>query len=390
MSRNARGRDPYVIHKERVELSGGNIALRIAGVCLALVIAVFAFGRGISGMLSVETGWQSISPNNPTTGITGDFTLGYNIGASGQPAMAELKAVSITYTEAIEYAYRVLCNVPMEHYTNLYTLNTHPNEAITVDPLLYSALETVAAAQSRYIYLAPVFEQYYSLCASQTDAEAEAYDPARNADAAEFAAAIAVFAADTAMVQLTLLPEYQVQLDVAEEYLRYAAENGVESYVDFGILLNAFLCDAAADALTERGYIGGILSCVDGYARVLGEDSFNKVLSWEGGTSFQTHLAAFQGPAALVTLSRFLPGGGYYAYADGTVRGPYLGTDGLARSGADQAVILDRTMGAAALALRAVQVFADGDFDAQNLPGDGWIVIQDGQMSQKGEEFQIF
>ena len=59
-----------------------------------------------------------------------------------------------------------------EEFHNLRYINAHPNEDVTVDAALYAALELLEGSGTRYHYLAALYEQYYSLFNSATDAEA--------------------------------------------------------------------------------------------------------------------------------------------------------------------------------------------------------------------------
>lgn len=386
MSRYARRREPNLPRKERVELNEGNIPLRIFLVGLSIAIAVIAFSTVSNLLMTVKPGWQTVEAGNPETGIHENFTLSYNIGQGSEATNLELKTVSTIYTEVLDHAYRVLSSVGMEHYANLYILNHQPNEAITVDPLLYSALETVQGSDSRYLYFSPVQEMYTSLFACTSDTDAQKFDPAFSPVMAEFAAQISAFAMDPDQIQIELLPNQQVMLKISDAYLRFAQENGVERFVDFGILLNAFLCDAAADALMERGYVNGIVNSFDGYARALSGEEFNShVVTLRDGKPAQLGTAAFSGPAAVVTLRSFpasrLDTENYYTYADGTNRAPYMDTDGLLHSAAESLMVLDTQRSVAELAVRNTAAFAQAPVTPY---GASWLLVQDGEMTVSG------
>lgn len=394
MSRFARRNDPVLRWKERVELDEGKIPLRLIAVGAAILIAALAFGSVISNLLTVPSGWQEIEAANPETGIAQQFALNYNIGQAGMSASAELKSVSAVYTAALEDAYRVLTNVEVEHYTNLCTLNHHPNETLTVDETLYSALTKLEQSGSRLLYYAPVWEQYESLFACTNDEEAEKFDPYRSPDVAAFAAEIAKYAADSASVQVQLLGNQQVCLAVSPEYQAYAEENGVESYVDFGMLLNAFLCDAAADALVQQGHTNGFLSSLDGCSRVLAQEEFGLNLFDKGETSLVSLGAAhYQSPASVVVCRSFpareQEAVNYYTYSDGTDIAPYIGTDALPHSAAVGLVAGSKTDSVAELAIAAYSAFAS-DSIAENLSGGiSYITIQNGQYEIHGDLFQV-
>ena len=395
MSRYGRRREPYVPGKERLEVSQENMPLRLLALGAALLVAALSFGYAINNMLQAPNGWQTVEAGNSKTGITQYFALNYNIGADGRNATKERKAVSAIYTESLDHAYRVLSNREDSQYTGLAALNASPNQEITVDPLLYAAFRTVEETGTRQPYFAPLFEHYNSLFTADSDESAAEWDPELTESVGEYVQELAAYANDPAMVQVTLLPENRVRLDVSEEYLAYAKENELNTFVDFGYLLNAFLCDAAADALAENGYTGGILSSFDGYARALCGDELAVSLYdlEENGAIVRTGEAVYHGPAALVVCRSFplnsQDQSNYHCYADGTIRAPYIGRDGLLQSAASSLTALDRQGSAATLALKATKAFAAETLDEDLLEGISYIVTDHGEIRTTGSDFSL-
>lgn len=394
MSRYGRRREPYVPGKERLEVSQENMTLRLLALGAALLAAALSFGYAINNMLQAPNGWQTVEACNSKTGITQQFTLTYNIGADGRNATKERKAVSAIYTQSLDHAYRVLSNREDSQYTGLAALNASPNQEITVDPLLYAALRTVEETGSRQPYFAPLFEHYNSLFTADSDEAAAEWDPELTESAGEYVRELAAYANDPAMVQVTLLPENRVRLDVSEEYLAYAKENELTTFVDFGCLLNAFLCDAVADALAENGYTGGILSSFDGYARALCGDALTVSLyDLSDGKIVRVGEGDYHGPAALVVCRSFplnsQDQSNYHCYADGTIRAPYIGRDGLLQSAASSLTAVDRQGSAASLALRASEAFAAETLDEDLLEGISYIVTDHGEIRTTGSDFSL-
>ena len=394
MSRNARRREPYVPGKERLEVSQEHMTLRLLGLGAALLVAALAFGYAINNMLQAPAGWQTVEAGSSKTGITQYFTLNYNFCAAGGNATKERKAVSAIYTQALDHAYRVLSNLEDSQYTGLAALNASPNREITVDPLLYAALRTVEEGGTRQLYFAPLREQYNSLFTADTDEAAAEWDPYLTESVGEYVRELAAYANDPAMIQVTLLPGNRVRLDVSEEYLAYAEENELTTFVDFGYLLNAFLCDAAADALAEKGYTGGIISSFDGYVRALCDEELAVSLyDLVDGKIVRTGEAVYHGPAALVVCRSFplnpLEQLTYHCYADGSLRGPYIGQDGLLRTAASSLTALDRQGSAASLALKAAEAFAAETLDETMLEGISYIVTDNGEIHTTGSDFTL-
>lgn len=387
-----RRKEPRLTPKEQVELSQKNIPLRIVLVVLALVIAGISFASAIGEVGKVQPGWQEILTTNPQTLAAQDFVLAYNLGTGSLSPKAEQQKVSALYTQVMDETAQALSNQPVSGVNNLYTLNSQPNVDVPVEPALYETFRVLENAGSRIAYYAPVAEQYDSLFACTYDEEAVQFDPQRDKAAGEFAARIAAYAQDKTAVQVRLLPDNTLRLEVSQEYLDYAQENGVDTFVDFGILRNALLCDAAADALVQAGYVQGVLSSLDGYARSLcGEEFALNVFEQQDGKIKNVGIVTYSGPAALVTFRAFPVSEGdtvnFYTYADGTVITPYLNERGISHAAAPSLSALSPSGTAANLALRMLPAFAGEDSSFAALSDLSWVSSRNGVLQIGGDGF---
>lgn len=394
MSRKQRRNEPSLTPKEQVELSQKNIPLRIVLVVLALTVAAVCFANVLKAPGEVQPGWQEILAANPQTAASQDFVLMYNLGTGAQKPKAELQAVAALYTGTMDSAAQALANEPVAGVNNLYALNAQPNADLAVEPVLYDAFQLLQNAGSRLAYYAPVAQRYDSLFASTYDEEAVQLDPQRDKASAEFAAQIAAFAQDSGAVQVRLLPENTLRLEVSQEYLDYARENGVETFVDFGILRNALLCDAVADALAQQGYMQGVLSSLDGYARNLsGEEFALNVFDRVEGAVKNVGVVTYNGPAALVSLRAFPVSQedtvNYYTYSDGTVVTPFLNEAGISHTVAPSLAALSPSGTVTALALRLLPAFAGEDASFAALSDLSWVSSENGQVRTNGTGFTL-
>lgn len=394
MSRYARRREPNVRRKQRIELENINVPLRAVLVGIAILIAALAFGSVVNQWLTVKTGWQEIEAANPKTTAHQSFSFSYCLGAGEQSARAELRAVTALYTETLDDAFRALSGEETEGVSNLYTLNRHPNEDVQVHPLLYAAFETLEATGSRYAYLAPMMEQYTALFACTYDEEAALYDPVRNADAREYIDQAAAFAADPNAVRVKLLPDSTLRLEVSDDYLKFARENEIEAFVDFGILRNAFLCDAAADALLAQGYERGVVSSLDGFTRNLSSEEFSlNLFDLADGKVTNPGAVGYTAPAALAALRAFPTSASdqlnYYVYSDGTVVVPYLNAYGLAHAEVSFLACLSAGESAANLAIRALDAYTGGDRTFAALDDLSWVSVDRGEVTLHGTQLHM-
>lgn len=377
MKRKPREDAPRVTPLKHIQLSEKNKKLRWILTAVFLVIAAVAFAVAIHAFLSEDTGWQTVEATNPQTLAAQELSFQYHIGSS-----AEAKALALAYTEATDHAYRALADEPFENCANLAALNAHPNETLTVEPLLYEALATLEKYNSRYAYFAPLFAQYSGLFASTNDMEAADFDPERNDEVREFTVAAAAFANDETAVRLELLEGNQVCLHVSADYLRFAEEWGVDRFVSLYLLRNAFLLDAVADELIEKGLTAGTITSYDGYARTLDASgtqySFN--LNDRSGTEiYAAAVMNYTGQLSLVSLRDFpasrLDEIHYYESEGGVFRAPYVDLeDGFLRTAASSLVTFSRSLGCAETALRSMPLYATKEFDAaavEALADDG-------------------
>lgn len=394
MGRGYRKHEPILPKVQRVELSSKNLWIRVIGLCAAIVVALVSFGAVIRNLLTPESGWQPISASNSETGCATQFVFNYNLGAGNLPTQQEYRQLSLSYTRASDEAYQALSSHEIEHVLNLYTLNSHPNESMTIDPILYSALETAAAENSRVLYYAPIAELYDSLFACEFDYEAELYDPAVSAESAEFCADITRFASDPGSVEVRLLGSNQAMLFVSDAYLSYARENEITRFLDFGWLKNAFILDHIAEEMIAQGLTNGTISSFDGFSRALGGDNYSQNLfTVESGALRQFGVIHYSGPMSLVVYRDFpileMDSRLYYAYEDGRIVTPYLGAEGITAAAGENLVVLDSGIGCARLAMRTLAAYAAETLDETRLNGLSWVMANGTQLRTGGTGFTV-
>ena len=111
------------------------------------------------------------------------------------------------------------------------------------------------------------------------------------------------------------------------------------------------------------------------------------------GKIVRTGEAVYHGPAALVVCRSFplnpLEQLTYHCYADGSLRAPYIGRDGLLRTAASSLTALDRQGSVALLALKATEAFAAETLDEKLLEGSSWIAADHGQIRTAGSDFTL-
>lgn len=374
MSKHARDRRPYIKPVTKLELSEKNIRLRWIAIVVLLAIAAAAIGYGFSLALQTEPGWQEVTVLSDEVNCSGDYRLMYDFGAGDVNPTAQYKKLEVTYKDLTVSAYRLFSS-EAEGKDNLYHINNHLNEAVTVDPALYAALAKLAGSDTRYAYMAPVASLYSPVFLAANDGEAALYDPMRDPDMGDIAREMASYCKDPAMIRLEILEENQVRLNVAEEYLAFGEEYGIETYLDFGWMKNAFIIDYMADALQAQGFVFGYLSSYDGYTRNLDirEESYSlNIFHRVENDVYMPAVLNYSGPMSLVSLRNYPASEkdqwSYYAYGDGQVTSLFLDpADGRCRTSIDAMTLYSGELGCADIAMKAAPLFLAEVFDHEPL-----------------------
>ena len=367
---------PHLPPVERIELSWENYKGRLIAAVVFLAVGVWLLARAAAGFFGTDPGWQTIEADSSAEGTcASDFTFLYELGAEGRSAAAEKRTLTAAYTEAAANAYRLFnAYESFEGVTNVYDLNQHPNEVLTVDDALYSAFALLEQYGNRSAYLGPVYEVYNGLFSCEEDWQAADFDPYVNADIAAFYAEAASYARDSESVRVELLGDGQVRLYVSEEYLAFARDNDTTRFLDFYWLTNAFVTDYLAEALIEQGFTCGALASYDGFIRNLDRRESAYTLNLydrEGEVVYPAAVMGYQGPRSIVYL-RGYPAGSqdswrFYRTESGEIRTAYVDvSDGLCKSAADDLVCYSDA-GCAETLLRMIPLYVTDTLRAEEL-----------------------
>lgn len=368
---------------EHVELSPQHKTLRLVLICVLIVIAAAAFTSALVSYLNGDPGWRSIEVSTEEVNCSEDFIFNYYFPNTGSAATAANRELVSLYTEAAEKAYWLFNpDETTEDLVNLGYINRHPNEILTVDPVLYDALALLESSGSRHMYLAGVYTEYDNLFFSETDGEAAYRDPVLNEQAADYVNQLIAFANDPAHVRLELLGDHQLCLNVSPEYQAFAAENEVGGYLDIHWMKNGFIIDYFADVMTEAGYTDGYFGSYDGFTRNLHNAnesySFNIFDLVDNGVYLAGRME-YARPMSIVYLRSYpvseTDSWHYYAYADGRIVNTYIDpANGLSAGAVDSLVSYSETAGCAEILVQMLPVYVAQELDTtplQSMAGDG-------------------
>ncbi len=363
--------------KIEMEFTQTTLVLRMVCVGIAIVIASAAFYTVFTQVLHTQGGWETIDADDAETAAVDDFEFLYQLGVSGTSASTEWAKLTKLYPQYLDQADQAFSTVEYEDVGNLYTLNQHPNESVTVEPALYSALELLAGLDSRYLYYAPVFQQYHALFACSNDWETESFDPAQNDQVYAYVQQVIAYAGDPDSIDLELLGDNSVRLTVSQDYLDFAQENEITAYLDFFYLRNAFILDYVADQLIADGYTAGLITSVEGFSRALGADAYSvNLYDLRGSTIYQAAVLEYTGPKSMVFMRNYplnsTDSSYYYVMDSGEIRTPYLDLEtGLCASAMSGLLVYADSMGCAELLLRSWDTFVLGSPTVEQLQTQG-------------------
>lgn len=360
-----------------LELSNKNLKARTIAFIMLAALALTAFGYGLSSLLKTEEGWKEIQANSTSElNCATEFVFMYNLGVSGQSATAENKALTLVYTDAVVDGYQLFTND--EGYAgvnNVHYINQHPNEEIEVHEALYKAFSTIKEYNDRSIYLAPVYAHYDDIFYAGDDFEIVDYDPYQNEEIAAYYSEVASYANNADAIDLELLGENKIRLHVSDEYLKYAEENYIASFIDFAWLKNAFITDFLADYLVSKGYTLGTISSYDGFSRNLDSSdtsySFN-IYDKVADSVYGAGIMQYKGAQSIVFMHDYpinsMDANRFYKMENGEIRSFYLDVfDGKCKSSINNLVSYSDSQSCAEILMQMIPVYITDSFEEAKI-----------------------
>ncbi len=337
---------------------------------------ILSFAWAVNGLLSRDPGWTEIEANHseePT--CAGDFVFYYNVGADGSSPAEQFKTLAAIYGDAAIRAEKLFsATVADDEIHGLEMLNANVNKPVVLEKEVYDALALLQKNKSRELFLAPVYEQYSTLFFCGNDDEAAILDPRINEEQREIISDIIAYTSDPQQIDIVLGEDCHATLLVSDQYLAYAKENGIETFIDLFWMKNAFAADYMAERLAAAGFTEGYISCGDGFTRNLGGSvSLNSsVFDRVEKTVYPAATLQFGAVKSVVVFHDFPAGRTndalYYQYADGRMVTPYIAvSDGLCRAAVSNLTVSSDSMGCAATMLAAKQAYFSEKFQAKQL-----------------------
>lgn len=342
---------------------------------LILVIALLVVGIGLTvyGIIDYfrkEAGLQRIET---TEGLAyaSEYMFLYELG---ERATSEYRDVARLYTSSLKRGHAIFTMEENDTKNVLY-LNSHLNEEVEVEPELYNALSLIKKHENRAIYLAPVYEEYGSIFGAVDDSETIGFDPYKSQQQHDYLASITAYSNDPAHIDVELKGNNKVILHVSDEYLKFAADNGITRFVDFYWYGNAFIVDLISQSMKEAGFNKGVLTSNDGFTSCMGTGNYLTVI-YDRENNVVRDIANLntKGPCNIVSLRNYNLSGQvgdyYYEYKDGSFVTAHIDPqDGLYKDAITNLVTYSYEDCAAEVLLKTVPVYVNNHFDEAGLSG---------------------
>lgn len=366
-------RRPYVKPVTRLELSEKDVRKRTILAGVFLLIGIGAIGFGLFSLLNTQPGWVEVQISNTEINVSSEFTLMYDFSESGGNATVENKQLSLLYTQAVRDAY-VIFSPDEAAADNLYALNTAPGEAVKVNPALYEAFRLLEEYENRSLFLAPIYTEYDRVFRAEGDGEAMIYDPNHSSEAADLIGEMVAFTSDPEHIRVEVLEDGYLKLVMSDEYLAYARENGIETFLEFGWLRNAFIADYLAGQLETAGFTKGYLESFDGFIRNLdgrGESYSMNIFHKSGTDVYIPGRVETSGPMAAVRFRAYPVDNqdslSFHLYADGTAVSGFVGADGRNKTALEDLLVIGGGKRCAELALAAAPYYIGDTLSGDSL-----------------------
>ena len=387
---NNQSRDPRPNQKTNLNQDSSRHGSIIRHILIVVLMAIscVAVYNGLNSTRNLEPGWQEIQVSTQEANCSGEFLLMYDFSDySTKDSIEELKNVNALYTTLTEECYAIFTASDHEtEFRNVRYLNDHINEKVTLEPVLYKALERIVRYESRYPFLAAVYESYDQVFLQTDEMDARRYDPSKSAVLLEYVQEAASYANDSNMVWLELFGDNQVCLHVSDAYLAFADTYGLDTFFDFHWMTNAFIIDYMADVLTGNGYTAGYLACYDGFNRNLdtrGISYSHNVYDRLDNEVYLPVVYNYREPTSIVVLRNYnmsdMDRWHYFSYSDGTITTTFLDpADGMSKSATDNLFAYSHTLSCAEILLQTAPVFIAEELDLaalQNLTNQGIYAI---------------
>ena len=382
MKYNRSRQDKYIVeHDHKIEVTKKHLVLRIVLFAFFLLLGATLIGIGISSINKKNSGMTEIKSTDHGLNVSSDFHFYYELGTKDLSPTVENKNITTLYSSLTSSAYDLFNHLSITNTHNLYYINHHPNEEIIIPIELYNALLKMSNLKERYLYLAPIFNDYQSLVNAKDDASANLFNPKTNAFQQTFVDDILSFV-DDEKIKLEFLGNSKIKLNISSDYLDYMQNLERMDFINLNIFMNAFIIDYLVDNLIVAGYEMGYIYSNDGYFRNLCAKEFVKYHLFDFDQNLKKAFVIGKitidqkyAIVSFLAFPAFSGNDGYYVYDDNTLISTILDNNGLCNYNYLNFTCLKENSSCAELALSIIDYYTTNTLNLDNNELKDVIVI---------------
>ncbi len=249
---------------KEIEVSTKHLGLRITGFVLALVIAVAAFGYGVSRIGHKDPGYYNIEADasDEVPFYRNGINLTYRFDGKSDEIKAEMNSLKAVYGSVLLSSYKLLdCDNEYSGYANIATLNKNLGKEIELgDELMWiisDAYTKTLEKKGMNLFAGALISEWDSILSLD---ELGDFDPADNPQIAKRLSELAEKTSELSAFSITKTAENKVKISIDSGYLEFLKSNGYTgSIITTGRMTEAYRLKLIRDELEKNGYTNGYL-----------------------------------------------------------------------------------------------------------------------------------
>ena len=230
------------------------ILLAVIVVCIVIIVNQFKPKKGLN-----------IIPHDMSK-HSGEMT-NYNFSYYLDDGDGNKKnALEKLYSESFDKIYELIDEYEnIENLNNIYYINNHINEDITIDPILYNYLKKVYDLNPKYILSGSLYDYWWQMTNTIYPEQRDEIDPINDL---EIKSSIDYFV-NTSInhISLDFKDNNVIRLNVDNEY-KIVSDN--DKYISFSLFYKPVILDYIKNQLNDKGYSNGYIVTLDGFYQDLG------------------------------------------------------------------------------------------------------------------------
>lgn len=244
----------------------------------AIVVATIFFVRACTSIDEKTPGYYAITGiyNKDIPTYSSAYRFNYYFDGNSKQINNDYNDLTYIYSENLAPLYALTDDDrSYREYINIYDINEHINEEVTIDSRLYSILQDAynktMNSDNYSLFAIPLYSFWYqSFAFSDLDSKVDR-DPVNSVISTEFLHNVSLYIHDTNHIDLEFLADYKVKLKVSEAYQNFLKEEELPpSYMGLNILRDSYILDRITTIIKEKGYTKGFIENSDGLSIALG------------------------------------------------------------------------------------------------------------------------